>query len=102
MQVTLCHFVPKLGHMSEVSDAYKIFYDKVTLCESFTSLLYQKSSLTCREVQGVVLWVYRGSGREDEMCTEARIQFLRGYMTLVITQHHLAGGGPRTEASWKP
>jgi len=51
--------------------------------------------LTCSEVQGVVVWVDRGCRSEDEMWTEAWIQSLQGYVTLIVAQHHLAGGGPR-------
>ena len=52
--------------------------------------------LTCREVQGVVVWVDRGYRSEDEMWTEAWIQSLQGYVTLIVAQHHLAGGGTHT------
>jgi len=51
--------------------------------------------LTCREVQGVFVWVDRGYRSEDEMWTKTWIQSLQGYVTLIVAQHHLAGGGPQ-------
>jgi hypothetical protein len=51
--------------------------------------------LTCREVHGVAVWVDRCYRSEDEMWTEAGIQPLQGYVTLIVAQHHLAGGGPQ-------
>lgn len=57
--------------------------------------------LTCHQVQGVVVWVDRGYRSEDEMWTEAWIQFLQGYVTLIVAQHYLAGSGPRADARCK-